>query len=84
MSVTTEASLENVSVLFDQRFSTNCLASSGLVDAGWLIEYITSWDLYKVVTPSGRRLCFQRFLLDDDTVLSHYVCHPQLPYVDPV
>ena len=83
MSVTTEAHLDNVSVLFDQRFNTNCLAYSGLIDAGWAISYAAATDAYQVVSHSGVKLCFQRYRLRTGDVTNHYVCHPQLPYVDP-
>ena len=83
MSVTTEAHLDNVTVLFDQRFSTNCLAYSGLVDAGWTIAYAPATDAYQVTSHSGVKLCFQRYKLRSGNITTHYVCHPQLPYVDP-
>ena len=83
MSVNTEASLDNITVLLDPRFSSNCLAYSSLIDAGWTITYIQTVDAYLVASPTGRRLCFQRHSLPTGSVTTHYACHPQLPFVDP-
>ena len=83
LTVTTAAMLDNLRVLYDDRFGANCLSSSAIVDAGWTIDYHRNSDSYQVVTASGQRLGFHRYVMENGTITKHYLCHPSLPYVTP-
>ena len=83
LSVTTGSTLDNINVLFDKRFGANCLPTSAIVDAGWSVDYHRSSDSYQVKTPSGRTLGFHRHRMANGAITKHYICHPQLEYVDP-
>ena len=81
--VTTGAMLDNVRVLHDRRFGANCLPSSAIVDAGWKVNYHEGSDSYQVITASGQRLGFHRFIMANGAITKHYLCHPSMPYQAP-
>ena len=83
VTVTKGAMLDNVQVLFDPSFGANCLATSTIVDAGWEVTYHKPTDSYVVTTASKRRLSFQRYVMANGAVTTHYLCHPRLPYSGP-
>ena len=83
VTVTKGAMLDNVQVLYDPSFGANCLAVSTIVDAGWEVLYHKPTDSYVVTTASKCRLCFQRYVMANGAVTTHYLCHPRLPYSGP-
>jgi len=84
LTVGTCAVLDNISVLYDERFGANCLPSSVIVDAGWKVKYHDNADCYVVTTASKKRLIFQRFVMGNGAVTKHYLCHPGLPLCNPL
>jgi hypothetical protein len=83
LTVGTGAVLDNIDVLYDERFGANCLPSSVIVDAGWKVKYYDNADCYVVTTASKKRLIFQRFIMANGSVTKHYLFHPGLPLCDP-
>ena len=83
VTVTKGAMLDNVQVLYDPSFGANCLAVSTIMDAGWEVLYHKPTDSYVVTTASKCRLCFQRYVMANGAVTTHYLCHPRLPYTGP-
>ena len=82
--VTTAGILDNVVILYDPRLNANCISKTALIDAGWKVTYHEPTDAYLVVTKSGHQLHFERFIMSNGMVTSHYLCHPSLPYDGPV
>jgi hypothetical protein len=84
ITITQGGMLDGVRVLYSPQFTACCLPSSTIVDEGWEVRYHFPTDSYLVKTASGCKLCFQRHVMPNGRITTHYLCHPRMPYTGPV